>query len=147
MIGYLLKFISVAMVIVSATVHACGSKTASVCGEEFLLNDVQIGQYSSDALSGDGVKANALWLHYAIARQEPKSGHKWLAIAAENGNPEAQLEYARQHMLSTNPEKVCRASFWAKKALEGGLSDAETEIREAKKKCLALHGEKLSKGS
>lgn len=140
MIKFLLRYFSVTLFLASAAVHACGSKTASVCGEEFLLNDAQIAQYSADAIAGDDFKANALWLHFAIARQDPKSGHKWLALAAENGNSEAQLEYARQHALSTNLEKVCRASFWAQKALDGGIKDAEIELQEARKKCLEMRG-------
>ncbi|MEQ1513165.1 MAG: hypothetical protein ABL934_10885 [Lysobacteraceae bacterium] len=79
------------------------------------------------ALLGDQKAAFQCVEHYL---KEPKPRRYWSQIAAENGDPIAQYNFALDLLSQKNSLEKKRAIYWLKKAAEKGDADASRVLRD-----------------
>jgi TPR repeat protein len=79
------------------------------------------------ALLGDRKAAFQCVDHYL---KDPKPRRYWSQIAAENGDPIAQYNFALELISEKNSLEKKRAIYWLKKAAEQGDVDASRVLRD-----------------
>jgi TPR repeat protein len=99
-------------------------------GAEVLpLTSQQIASDSQKALNGDSDAAMELASDYLYAHGDQAKGKYWYRIAAENGEPSAERNYADLLMQEVSKESRARAIFWYKRAADGGDSFARDALK------------------
>jgi TPR repeat protein len=88
--------------------------------QDLQLRAKEIPKLKRDALSGSGEAALRLSSHFEFAALDAKQADYWLAIAAENGDPTAQVNYAYALARRGSASDKLRANFWARRALDSG---------------------------
>ena len=81
------------------------------------------------ALSGDGLSALKM-AEESTKSQSTEIVEHWYRIAAENGNAQGQLAYAKILMSGSRHRQDCvRAQFWLERASIGGELSAMTLVQ------------------
>jgi len=95
--------------------------------EGVILSDLQVKDYSQQALQGDSAAASKLGQFFLMARGDRSHAEYWYLIAAENGSAGAQRSYATM-ILQDDKNNKSRAIFWLKRASGNGDALATAEL-------------------
>ncbi len=109
-------FCALLFVFMVGVVAASGMKSADT-----------LNQLEHDALSGSPSAANELAYYF---KDNEKARYFWIAIAAENGDTNAQFNYWRRLTNSENRLLRQRALFWLRKAADSGDEIAKRSLRD-----------------
>ena len=105
-----------------------------------VISESELPQLEREALGGSAESAFRLFKFYEYVESSDRMAFFWVAIAAENGHPAGQYDYAV--MLKTGRGGVdcgtdgkrerdkIRAEYWARRAEEGGTERATERLKE-----------------
>ncbi|MHC1725691.1 MAG: tetratricopeptide repeat protein [Syntrophobacteraceae bacterium] len=105
-----------------------------LAGEQHhFLNETEIKRVQMDALAGSPGSAMRLYLYYEHVKPDQVESRYWLRIAAQNGDPMGQFEFA--HLLASGPEQrnQQRARFWFEHAAQNGNEKAVEALKRLPK--------------
>ena len=104
---------------------------AMIVAGPVLASDCNLPCKMNKALKGDGQAA--LDMAQASLYQDHEIMVNWYRIAAENGNPLGQWNYATWLIADSKSRQDCiRASYWLDRAYAGGQKDAREASRQIK---------------
>jgi hypothetical protein len=94
------------------------------------LAEEALEKYSRAALDGDGRAAYLVVVHYEMAALDRRNGEYWSQIAAENGDVDGMVNYARRLMDVADRDRCRRAIFWLKRAVQAADAMSSDDVRE-----------------
>jgi hypothetical protein len=94
------------------------------------LTEQDLVKYSRAALDGDGQAAYLVVVHYEMAALDRCNGEYWSQIAAENGDVDGMVNYARRLMDVADRDRCRRAVFWVKRAVQAADAVMSGYVKE-----------------
>ncbi|UTC65676.1 sel1 repeat family protein [Treponema sp. OMZ 788] len=97
------------------------------------LKEEQVFFYEDGALRGSGTAAYSLGKYYEGINKKNKASY-WYRIGAQNGNNDCMLKYAKMLRNSESEFDKLRSSFWIKKAVNNGNTEAKKTTKRNRRK-------------
>lgn len=112
----------------SIVVAGCSSQLTKISGNgrEYVLSDTEIANYTAKAVAGDADAAIRLSSYYGLIELDLVSQRRWMEVAAETGNVEAQ--YSAGVLYET--VDVEKSRYWLQRAASSGDLDAKTKLAQ-----------------
>lgn len=100
---------------------------------DLFLTPPQRTALAIEAMRGSSDAATKIALFYGFVALDPVEEHRWVVIAAENGDPVAQYNAYQDFMnYGTELDKE-RAMFWLKKSAGAGDKYAQEALKDIEK--------------